>query len=326
MSKIEINDDLIARFLTGDASPEEAIAVTDWLKEAQNREHFEELESAWRYAAGVTLPKFDKATAWGKVSDHVHIPTAASSPERTRTPWSLGIAAAVVVLALSAYFIFFSQSPSPAAEMGTVTTSDNFRFIELPDRTTVTLHRNSELLYPDQFAGSSRQVRLARGRAYFNVTQDAGRPFIVEAGEVKIKVLGTEFNVQMDETQMTVHVREGRVLLTSAVDSVTITSGMTAGVRFGRFAVTSVPVGNLYSYATQRLVFDDASLSEVIHDLEDSYPFTFELKNRALENCRLTATFYKDDIDKIVNLVAETLNLTVAKNGRHFTIEGEGCL
>ena len=130
----------------------------------------------------------------------------------------------------------------------------------------------------------------------------------------------------MDDAQLMVHVREGRVLLTSAIDSVTITSGMTAGVRFGRFSVTEVPVGNLYSYATQPLVFDDTPLSEVIHDLEDSYPYTFELKNTALENCRLTATFYKDDIDKIVNLVAETLNLTVTKNGRHFTITGEGCL
>ncbi|MGC3943226.1 MAG: FecR domain-containing protein [Chryseolinea sp.] len=326
MSKIEINDDLIARFLTGDALPEEAIAITDWLKDAQNRHHFELLESTWRQSAGVSLPKFDKASAWKKVSDGSKIAATVSAPVRSRSLWPFGIAAAVVALALSAYFVFFLRSPLPELEMGNVSTSDSFRFIELPDRSTVTLHRNSQLQYPDQFTGAYRQVRLERGRAYFNVTHDAGNPFVVEAGEVKIKVLGTEFNVQLDEAQMTVHVREGRVLLTSAVDSVTITSGMTAGVRYGRFSVTDVPVGNLYSYATQRLVFDDAPLSDVIRDLEDSYPYTFELKNTALENCRLTATFYKDDIDKIVNLVAETLNLTVAKNGRHFTIGGEGCL
>ena len=326
MSKIEITDDLLARYLTGDALPEEAMAIADWLKDAQNRERFQQMEATWQQSAAASSPTFDKGLAWTKVSNSVRMPPVSPPGTRTRSLWTAGVAAAVALLALSAYFFFFSPSPLRDVEPAVVATDENFRFIELSDRSTVTLHRNSEIRYPDQFIGPVRRVRLERGRAFFNVTRDLERPFLVQAGDVEIKVLGTEFNVQMSDTQMMVNVREGRVLLSSAVDSVTITTGMTARVRYGRFAVTHVPAGNMYSYATQRLVFDDAPLADVIHDLEDSYPYTFELKNKSLENCRLTATFYKDDIDKIVNLVAETLNLTVAKNGRHFTITGEGCL
>ena len=325
MSKIEINDELIIRFLTGDAEPEEAMALSDWLRIPGNRAYFDDLELTWRQAAEIPEPQFGKAAAWHRVSATMHMPAATTPAVKTHRLWPIGIAAAVIALAISAYFLLSVQPLQPAPAMGTAATTDSFRFVELADRSTVTLHRNSELQYPDQFARDARHVKLRRGEAFFNVTSDASRPFVVDAGNVEIKVLGTEFNVQVQDSVVTVHVREGRVLVSSPEDSITLTTGITGRVRMGHITATDIPVGNLYSYATQRLVFDDAPLSEVIHDLEDSYPYTFELKNDALKNCRLTANFYKDDIDKIVNLVAETLNLSVAKNGRHFTLEGEGC-
>src|SRR5690242_3960966 len=139
MSKIEINDDLIARFLTGDALPEEAIAVTDWMRDARNRDHFEQMEATWRQTAAVALPKFDKASAWKKVSNNVHMPPVTKGPVRTRSLWPFGIAASLLVVALSAYFIFFSPTKAPESETGTVSTTDSFRFIELSDRSTITL-------------------------------------------------------------------------------------------------------------------------------------------------------------------------------------------
>ena len=323
MSRIEINDDLIVRYLTGDAEPEEAMALTDWLESSENSTYFKRFEDAWHRSAGATQPNFNKREAWNRVSSGIHVVTSQPTT-RSSAFWPIGIAAAVLVLAVSAYFLFFNAPVENEVPMDTVATTDGFRFVELSDRSTVTLHRNSELQYPEQFDGGDRHVRLAQGEAFFNVT--SGKPFIVEANGVEIKVLGTEFNVQITHEAMTVHVREGRVLVQSAADNVTLTTGQSGRVVNGKIAVTDSPVGNLYSYATQRLVFNDATLAQVIHDLEDSYPYTFELKNRSLENCRLTANFYKDDIDKIVNLVAETLNLTVLKDGRHFTLEGEGCL
>jgi transmembrane sensor len=326
MSNMEINDDLIVRYLTGDAEPEEALVIAEWLDVPENRAYFDQFGATWQQSVALEQPHFGKDAAWTRVSAGLHIPTESTPAIQTYSLWPFGIAAAVLVLAVSGYFLFQTRTTAPAPTMGSAATTDSFRFVELSDRSTVTLHRNSELQYPDQFANDARLVRLQRGQAFFNVTGDAGRPFVVEAGNVVMKVLGTEFNVRLQDSVMTIHVREGRVLVTSPIDSVTLSTGSTGKVRDGHISVTDLPVGNLYSYATQRLVFEDASLGQVIRDLEDSYPYTFELKNKSLENCRLTASFYKDDIDKIVNLVAETLNLTVAKNGRNFTIEGEGCL
>lgn len=326
MSGTGINDELIVRYLTGDADPDEAVAVADWLKVEENRAYFSEFAATWRQAAGEKELRPDKPAAWKRVSEGLHIPASQATRGRSLSTVLLGIAAVLLAVAMASYFLFFSTPPQPARPLSAVTTTDGFRFVEFPDRSAVTLNRQTELQYPDQFDHNSRRVRLIRGEAFFSVTSDAGRPFIVEANGVEIRVLGTEFNVQIQEAATVIHVREGRVLVRTTTDSATLLTGLTGSVNGGHIAVTDYPVGNLYSYATQRLVFDDATLGQVIRDLEESYPYTFELKNPSLENCRLTANFYKDDIDKIVNLVAETLNLTVAKNGRHFTLEGEGCL
>src|SRR6188768_1002232 len=264
MSNMEINEDLIVRYITGDAEPEEALIVAEWLNVPENRAYFDQFEAAWRQSAALEQPLFGKAAAWNRVSAGLHIPAESTAIIRTYSLWPIGIAAAVLVLAVSAYFLLQTRATKPAPTMGSATTTDGFRFVELSDRSTVTLHRNSELQYPDQFVNDDRVVRLQRGQAFFNVTSDAGRPFVVEAGNVVIKVLGTEFNVQVQDSVMTIHVREGRVLVTSPIDSVTLSTGFTGKVRDGRISVSDLPVGNLYSYATQRLVFEDASLEQVI--------------------------------------------------------------
>lgn len=326
MGKTDVDDELIVRYLSGDADPDEALAVANWLRVEENRSHFSEFATTWRQAAGETANLPDKAGAWERVSAGLHSTVDRGSRSGSRRKMLLGSAAAALfAIAIASYFLFFNASTPPARPLSSVATTDGFRFVEFADRSTVTLNRHTTLQYPDQFEGS-RRVILAAGEAFFSVATDAARPFIVEAKDVQITVLGTEFDVKVEDAAVTVHVREGRVLVSTPKTNATLLTGQTGTADNDHIAVSDHPVGNLYSYATQRLVFDDAPLREVIRDLEGSYPYTFELRNRSLENCRITANFYKDDIDKIVNLVAETLNLTVSKDGRHFTLEGEGCL
>lgn len=65
----------------------------------------------------------------------------------------------------------------------------------LPDGTSVWLNGDSKLYYDHSFSGKTREVRL-EGEAFFDVVKDAKRPFIVRAGKISIRVLGTAFNVK----------------------------------------------------------------------------------------------------------------------------------
>jgi ferric-dicitrate binding protein FerR (iron transport regulator) len=124
-----------------------------------------------------------------------------------------------------------------------------------------------------------------------------------------------------------VSVKEGKVLVYTANDSSYLEAGSTAVIQAASHTIVvkdSVNT-NSWGYATQQLVFKDLPMREVIADIEKAYPYSIRLSDKNINNCRLTATFDNDSAENLVNLIAETLNLSVAKNGNVFTLEGEGC-
>lgn len=84
--------------------------------------------------------------------------------------------------------------------------------IILPDGTSVTLNAGSYLRYPREFITDVRRIEM-NGEAFFEVTRDEEKPFLIHTKDADVKVLGTSFNVKafdMDE-QLTVSVQTGKV-------------------------------------------------------------------------------------------------------------------
>lgn len=100
--------------------------------------------------------------------------------------------AAVILLCLAGWGIY--EYVIPPREQ-TYAAYAEVRTILLPDSTEVTLNRYSTLTCPVRFKGKNRNVSLS-GEAYFEVRKDARHPFIVQAEEVEVKVLGTHFNLE----------------------------------------------------------------------------------------------------------------------------------
>ena len=67
--------------------------------------------------------------------------------------------------------------------------------VVLPDGSEVVINSGSKLIYPDRFGPDRRQVFLA-GEGYATIAKDPGRPFVMSAGEVDVRVLGTKFNLK----------------------------------------------------------------------------------------------------------------------------------
>lgn len=100
--------------------------------------------------------------------------------------------AAVFLLCLAGWGIY--EYVIPPREQ-TYAAYAEVRTILLPDSTEVTLNRYSTLTCPVRFKGKNRNVSLS-GEAYFEVHKDVRHPFIVQADEVEVKVLGTHFNLE----------------------------------------------------------------------------------------------------------------------------------
>ncbi|RPD38097.1 FecR family protein [Chitinophaga barathri] len=114
-------------------------------------------------------------------------------PPKRRPAGKLWIAACCLLLVAGG--IYFSGILSPA-ELKVVTTDAGMKTrIRLSDGTMMWLNAGSTVKYPQKFGKTAREVYLS-GEAYFDVTQDANRPFIIHTDKMNIRVLGTSFNVR----------------------------------------------------------------------------------------------------------------------------------
>lgn len=103
-------------------------------------------------------------------------------------------AAIIVVVFIGGFMLNTLRFNTEISMNEIVVPKGNRSSVILPDGTKVWLSNDSKLTYPENFKGKSREVKL-EGEAFFNVTHNEKKPFIVNVGENRIKVLGTEFSV-----------------------------------------------------------------------------------------------------------------------------------
>ncbi|HEY5747732.1 MAG TPA: FecR domain-containing protein [Chryseolinea sp.] len=332
-----ITDELIVRYLAGEASPEEAMAVQDALTDLKFQSHFAALQSTWAAAhPGKTTRNVYAAEAWLAIEDQLtrrRLEKVKASPDEKQTRalrYShrvFRIAASLLLLAVAGVVLYKVLLSQGSDEMLTyVTTQGRVQHVDLPDQSVATVFRNSKLSYAADFNSHHREVSLLEGEVFFNVTHDRKHPFIIHTAVADIKVIGTAFNVTLKGDAVEVSVKEGKVQVYTKTDSTFLEAGVTGVAQKAGLIQTEDSVNsNTWGYATHRFVFKDTPLREVIRDLEKAYPYTIQVSDQAINNCRLTATFENDSAENLLNLMAESLNLSVTSSGGVYTLEGEGC-
>lgn len=329
-NEIEINDEIIARYLTGDATPDEAIAFHDWLQSPVNQLYFEKMQRTWE----ATFPSkktraIDLEKAWAKMEiQHKQrvLQTRRSDTTFLSIPKvAFGIAASILVILTFSILLYFNYQVKKPSEIA-ISTTDALRHIKFSDNSTAILNQKSAIIYPETFDKDRREVQLIKGEAFFNITHDSKNPFIIHTKVGDIKVIGTSFNVVLKQDALEVSVDQGKVLVYNAKDSTYLESGYAGSIRAGTasFNIGSSNV-NAWAYATHKFEFKNTPLKEVFSYIEKAQLCSIHVKNRDIENCKLTATFDSVSTDYMLTLITEALNLTVTRNDSTFTVEGEGC-
>ena len=221
-----------------------------------------------RLVASTRSPRgrFSAARSW---------PLLQSRLKRTslrRTLWMrVAGVAAVVLLCIAGWQAYEQFRP---VEMMTVTAQAETRTVVLPDRTEVILNRYSTLTYPKDFRREARREVSLQGGAYFEVAKDPSHPFVVEAGEVQVEVLGTHFNVEAYPRD-----REVRTTLLEGSVAVSLPS------RSQRLAADDI------SWSHGQLSFQSQPLREIVRQLANTYQTDIRIADPTLAEYRLTATF-----------------------------------
>ena len=118
------------------------------------------------------------------------------------------VAAAVVVFASAGWWQWSAHAHYSGAA---VTEVGGLRKVSLPDGSVVLLNTASAI--DVQYSSGERTVKLAHGEAHFTVAKNPTRPFFVNAGGVRVRAVGTAFNVRLRPKAVEVLVTEGRVSL-----------------------------------------------------------------------------------------------------------------
>jgi ferric-dicitrate binding protein FerR (iron transport regulator) len=192
----------------------------------------------------------------------------------------------------------------------------------LPDASIVTLNKNSALTYPEEFRGNSRAVSL-KGEAFFSVTPDKEKPFIISVDEVQVKVVGTSFNIREINDATEIVVETGIVEVTKNGQTIALKAGEKIVVlkKEGRLSKETV-TDKLYNYyRTKEFVCDNTPLWKLVSVLNEAYGSNIAISNPAIKNMTITTTFYNEPLDVVLNIIKETLGITVTKNNNGFFLQ-----
>ncbi len=182
--------------------------------------------------------------------------------------------------------------------------------VQLSDGSEVYLNYGSKLKYPQSFSGDTREVILT-GEGFFNVAHNPEKPFIVKAGNLKIKALGTAFNALAypDEDIIETTLINGKVVLEHDANGQTKTIGsMVPGehVKYNkRESTISYSKGSVERYIAWKdgkLVFEDATLTQVLDRLSRMFNVDFEVDD-SIKDFPYTVTFVDEPLFQILDLM-----------------------
>lgn len=286
-------------------SAEERADFDRWLGEgAGNWRSYKESDRVWNELAGMDLRRLDPATA-----------------PRRRTGRMIGAIAASLLAAVVGYATVTSF-PRDVYESG----RGEVRTLRLADGSEVTLGADSEIAV--RFDDAGRHVKLRRGEAMFEVRPDPTRPFDVRAADTEVTVLGTTFTVKAAPDAVRVNVIEGVVrvskpqppviaALTGARRERKITRGQRVESRKGESLqpLPDADPAEAAPWAEGRLVYENASLAEVVADLNRYSAARIELGSRDLGELRVTGALSQEQAPQFLANLPATLPVRMERVG-----------
>ena len=305
-----------------------------WLQQdPQHATVFAELDRVWK--------DFDRLDS---------VPVSAAAPDadllaprvRRQQPrvlvWSALAAAAIVLLAAFQY-----RAPGIFVE----TAVGAFQQLELPDGSVVQLKTDTAI--ETAYSATERRVRVLRGEAFFAVSKDPARPFIVASGTVVVCAVGTAFNVRQHTTSVEVMVTEGRVRIdhagesrsllpvsaaTGAKEHPLLVAGEKAVVPVTPLGVVTavVPIATVEKIAAsaveralawqeRRLEFDAVSLAEVVREFNRYNRRQLVIADPRIAAKHFSGTFRSDGYESFVRLLETHFSMTAIRSEREIMLQ-----
>lgn len=193
----------------------------------------------------------------------------------------------------------------------------------LSDGTRVFVNSKSKLVFPVSFKGNKREIAL-EGEAYFEVTKDKSKPFIVTINGLQVEVLGTSFNIKAypDDIQSFTTLVEGKVKINAEFRS-SHNSFLEPNQQAvydplkKEIAIQTVDAKKVVQWISGKYFFTNQPLDEIIKTLSRWYDFTYKFEDESLRNVRFEGGLNKyEKIDPILDIINKTGKVKVSVKGK----------
>lgn len=292
----------VVRLTSGECSSATLIEYRTWLN--RSPEHAKALEDARQLWLGLGLALTESVTS--SLSDH----TIQKHPvHRPWLPVLKMVASVLLAVFVSVIFNRFQYDQS--------TGTGQFQTVELADGSTVQLDTNTALNV--DFNGQQRHINLAYGQAYFDVTSNPHRPFTIDAGFGRIRVVGTAFSVRREHGNVWVTVTRGKVQVSSAAIERPMFLTENQQVVFSDTdrapTVNLVDTEQALSWRSGRLQFEHQPLAQVLRELQRYDQRYWLFDEKIAKQMNVSTSIYLDNIDEWLEGLQHTLSIKVVHMG-----------
>ncbi|MCK9204692.1 MAG: FecR domain-containing protein [Bacteroidales bacterium] len=316
----QLQAEILAKYLSGEMSEAESRAFEEGISVSEEKKiSVEKMKSLWtamERKKDIKSPRTREAwdKLYGRLQDEQLIPSREVAKRKISFPVFIRIAAMVLILLGLSMVIYWSMNRKPAIEMVQLNTghTENTLIKTLGDGSVIYIAQNSLFSYPREFDPGSRNVEL-KGEAFFDISPNPDKPFIIETGEATIQVLGTAFNVKTNPGKgFELCVDRGKVKVTLNKDpshSEMVTAGEKISTIHNNLVKSKCLVNEATPWYKQRMHFKDETLRNIISVLNRNFSATFALADDEIGKHKLTVTFQNETAETMTGLICAALNL-----------------
>lgn len=321
-------DGLLVKLILQEASEDEKLQVDQWLAESdENARYFSHFKLIWNESKKLEAQStVDEELAWQRFRTRTKAQVEEPKVVEFRPAWwqsTVGIAAMVICAIGVVWLVYLNMNSAPDVEQRLVRADNQTVSDTLPDGSVVVLNKHSSISYNDPFTnGDERHITLS-GEAFFTVTPDKEKPFVISVNDVTVKVVGTSFNIKDNKTETEVVVETGVVEVSKEKKSVRLKPQQKVRIVPQSADLQPELVNNeFYSYyRTGKLICMDTPLPELVAALREYYHADIVIENGELNRKRINTTFDHQTLPQILGVIGETFDITIQHKGEQIILK-----
>src|SRR5690554_27762 len=295
-----MNKDLLFKFFEGKSSLDEEKKIREWMEESNSNFN----------CFMKTRREYDIQILSGS--------NVIASNKKKLIPlqWIVGAAATIIILIIGGIYLFNIENNIKQYNTIIVPAGQRINLI-LSDNTNLWLNANTEFRYPTEFSKKNRTVYLD-GEAYFEVSKDENKPFIVKTSKGDVHVTGTSFNVEayskfdnfvtsLFEGGVDIYIKDNK--------SVTLFPNELGILENNQFLIKNITDNDHYLWKDGLISFRNKGIEEILISLEKYFDIEIQINTSNLPQHTYTGKFrHSDGVEYALRVLQKSINFYYSRD------------